>query len=80
MLKFICTTNYPSSEVLNELKFLHITSSGTGPYSRAIVQLTKNERVDDSHYMRIVTLPGLNPTKCFHCLFLVFIIFFFDSK
>jgi len=61
MLKFIqgvCTTNYPSSEVLNELKFLHITSSGTGPYSRAIVQLTENdrlwvvyenERVDDSH-------------------------------
>ena len=47
MLKFICTTNYPSSEVLNE--FLHITGSGTGPYSRAIVQLTENERVDDSH-------------------------------
>ena len=49
MLKFICTTNYLSREALNELKFLHIISSGTGPYSRAIVQLTENERIDDSH-------------------------------
>ncbi len=39
MLEFICTTNYPSSEVLIELKFLQITGSGTGPYSRAIVIL-----------------------------------------
>ncbi len=49
MLKFVCITNYSSSKVLNELKFLHITGSGAGPYSRAIEQLTENERVDDSH-------------------------------